>query len=140
MDTPQVEVVTPSAAKRTESSDLSTWLMPIALAMLAGVLSSWWFTSQQSKVIDAVATQPPRVVIMDFTLLMASIPIGTPHETMKAILEEAKRQAAVYRSQGYLVVDGGAVIDAPTELYADLDSIIAEKLNNGPALSSAPQK
>lgn len=115
---------TSNPTSESSKGDITTWLMPCVLAVAAGVLSSWWFHQQTAAELTARLDDGPKIAVMGYADLLTRLPLGTPQEDMNKVLMAAKAEAEAMRQDGYVVVDGGAVITAPEALYVNFDRII----------------
>lgn len=99
----------------------------IAIAAIIGVLggagSSYLMIEQRQASIEDRLLKSPPVVVVDFAKMAMQYPEGATPEEVEKLMMQTNDAVVRLREAGYMVLDAGAVVAAPEDVYLPEDLI-----------------
>jgi hypothetical protein len=93
------------------------------LGAVGGAVLSYFVMDHRMSDIDERLLQSPPVVVVDFAQMAMRFPEGATPEEVEGLMMETNRLVLRLQEAGYLVLDAGAVLAAPVDLYLPEDVI-----------------
>lgn len=93
------------------------------LGALGGAALSYFVTEHRISNIHDRLLQSPPVVVVDFAQMAMRYPEGATPEEVEGLMMETNRSVLRLQEAGYLVLDAGAVLAAPFDLYLPQDVV-----------------
>lgn len=90
---------------------------------LGGAVLSYFVMDHRMADINERLLQSPPVVVVDFAQMAMRFPEGATPEEVEGLLMETNRSVLRLQEAGYLVLDAGAVLAAPFDLYLPEDAV-----------------
>ena len=99
----------------------------IAIAAIIGslggaALSSLLIKNQQHELEERLIKSPP-IVVVDFAKMAMQYPEGASSIELEGLMMKTNEAVIKLREAGYLVIDAGAVVSAPDDVYLPEDFI-----------------
>jgi len=97
--------------------DIKSIAIAAVLGAATGFGGSYWLLNGQEARIQQRLNQTPPVVVVDFAKVAAAYPAGASEEEIEKLMVKTQRTILKLKEAGYLVLDAGAVVAAPEDLY-----------------------
>jgi len=89
----------------------------IILGAMSGLGSSYFVMNKQISNINERLIQTPPIVIVDFAKMASHYPDGASQKKIDEMMVKTNNAIIKLKKAGYLVLDSGAVVSAPSDIY-----------------------
>ena len=97
--------------------DIKTVALAAVLGALGGFGASQFVAHAQFARIQHRLDQSPPIVVVDFVKMASAYPAGAPADEVERLMVETNGSILKLVGAGYLVLDAGAVVGAPSDVY-----------------------
>lgn len=103
--------------------DIKTIVVAAVIGALGGAGASHLMMDSRHAELDERLLKSPPVVVVDFAKMAMQYPEGATEEEVEALMVQTNDAVIRLREAGYLVLDAGAVVAAPGDVYLPEDLI-----------------
>jgi hypothetical protein len=101
--------------------DIKSIALSAVIGCVGGAgISSMLIKSQQDNLEERLIKSPP-IVVVDFAKMAMQYPEGASPEEVESLMMKTNEAVIKLREAGYLVLDAGAVVSAPEDVYLPED-------------------
>ena len=101
--------------------DIKSIAIAAVLGAAGGFGGSYYALNEQISAMQDRLNQSPPIVVVDFTKVAASYPAGASAEEVEKLMVKTNDAILKLKDAGYLVLDAGSVVGAPSDVYLPED-------------------
>ncbi|MFC6674131.1 hypothetical protein [Marinobacterium aestuariivivens] len=101
--------------------EIKTIALAATIGTLGGAATSHFMLESRHSSLDSRLQKSPPVVVVDFAKMAMNYPEGASTEQVEELMMQTNNAVIKLREAGYLVLDAGAVVAAPEDLYLPED-------------------
>jgi hypothetical protein len=103
--------------------DIKSIVIAGILGAVGGTGASYLLMEKNQAALDDRLAHIPPVVVVDFAAMAMNYPEGATPEEVDRLMMKTNEAVLKLHEAGYLVIDAGAVVAAPDDLYLPEDVI-----------------
>ena len=103
--------------------DIKSITIAAIIWTIGGAGASHFMAEQRQASIDERLQKSPPVVVVDFAKMAMQYPDGATPEEVEKLMMQTNDAVVRLREAGYMVLDAGAVVAAPEDVYLPEDLV-----------------